>query len=181
MTARMRKKHPRSQYKDKEGFMRPVSPINHVLTDHIQPSNRNMALMPCSNGTFLYEDDNYDVNQGNYNNQESHFLSSHNQNDNYSFVPHKEIKREPDEIVENMMTSCDMMSSTSRSVSSSISNASEKGLKPSSISVFSAMSTLHGLSHIFAVHQSRLRCFSWAIAFAVSFALLLYQVSCFIL
>jgi len=174
MTTRMRKNNHRSQYKDKEGVMHPVSPINHVLTDPIQPSNRNLSIMPCSNGTFLYDDDNYD---GTYNNKESHFFSSHNQNENYNIVHHKEIKREADEIVENMMTSCDMISSTSRSVSSSATNGSEKGLKPSSISVFSAMSTLHGLSHIFAVHQSRLRCFSWAIAFAVSFALLLYQSS----
>ena len=49
-------------------------------------------------------------------------------------------------------------------------------LKPSNIHVFSASSTLHGFSHIFASHHSTLRRFSWAVAFLTSLTLFLLQV-----
>ena len=49
-------------------------------------------------------------------------------------------------------------------------------LKPSNIHVFSASSTLHGLSHIFASHHSGLRRFSWTAAFVASLSLFLIQV-----
>ena len=49
-------------------------------------------------------------------------------------------------------------------------------LKPSNIHVFSASSTLHGFSHIFASHHSTLRRFSWSVAFLTSLTLFLLQV-----
>jgi len=49
-------------------------------------------------------------------------------------------------------------------------------LKPSNIHVFSASSTLHGFSHIFASHHSTLRRFSWTVAFLTSLTLFLLQV-----
>ncbi|CAK8682610.1 unnamed protein product [Clavelina lepadiformis] len=57
------------------------------------------------------------------------------------------------------------------------SQTSEKEEKPSNIHVFSASSTMHGFSHMFALHHSFLRKFVWGVAFVASFTLLLFQVS----
>ena len=65
---------------------------------------------------------------------------------------------------------------TSSSFSSSITSSESDELKPSNINVFSATSTLHGFSHMFALHHSSLRKFAWTVAFLTSLSLLLYQV-----
>uniref|UniRef100_H2YK59 Uncharacterized protein n=1 Tax=Ciona savignyi TaxID=51511 RepID=H2YK59_CIOSA len=59
----------------------------------------------------------------------------------------------------------------------SSSSSSFDSMKPSNIHVFSASSTLHGFSHIFALHHSTLRRFTWTVAFLTSLTILLYQSS----
>jgi len=67
--------------------------------------------------------------------------------------------------------------SVNDTLSSTSSEDSNDLNKPWNIHMFSASSTLHGFSHIFALHHSSLRKYAWLVAFVTSLTLFVLQVS----
>lgn len=94
----------------------------------------------------------------------------------------KENSKNPISTLSNSINDLDLLPQNGRlfneeAESSDTESNDDDQLKPSNIHVFSASSTLHGFSHIFASHHSGLRRFFWLVAFLASLTLFLIQVS----